>query len=454
LALHLTVISPEIYTYGAMVIAGALERQGFNIDLVKVSNENDYSKIEPSDIYCIGLYSSIHILRYGNFVKTLKKKFGSPVIVGGPSTIEPKIVFKHLPDVDVVVVGEGEETIKEVVDKFHIGQFSPSNLSGVDGIAYRDGEEIVKTKNRKQTDLSERPPLKVPPDISDQNVRGANIYIESMRGCKGICTFCQVPQLFGWEIRSRPLERIVEEAKMLVERGVKKIAVSGGTTTYYGFRQKIDEDSFTTLLRMLSEVVGSRNLSIPDIRVDAVTEKILKAIRNYTVGWVFYGIESGSQQILNRMHKNIDLDQIRSAVYEAKRSGVKVAGSFITAYPGEGEEDHKQTVELICELQLLDHFVSIAEPIPGTPLYYEAAKLPLEQNQLFIKSEGKLGKRYGLTVAEDRALDLMVTGYASRPYPISSEGKIFENFLAEAKKQGAEIKEITLMAKETSDLRG
>ncbi len=146
----------------------------------------------------------------------------------------------------------------------------------------------------------------MPPDISDQNVRGANIYIESMRGCKGICIFCQVPQLFGWKIRSRPLERIVEEAKMLVKRGVKKIAISGGTTTYYGFKQKIDEDSFTTLLRMISEVVGSKNLSIPDIRVDAVTEKILKAIRNYTVGWVFYGIESGSQQILNKMHKNID----------------------------------------------------------------------------------------------------------------------------------------------------
>ncbi len=135
MALHLTVISPKIYTYGAMIIAGALERQGFNVDLVKVSNENDYSKIEPSDIYCIGLYSSIHILRYGNFVKTLKKKFGSPVIVGGPVTVEPKMVFKHLPDVDVVVVGEGEETIKEVVDAYHLGQFSPSNLSGVDGIA-------------------------------------------------------------------------------------------------------------------------------------------------------------------------------------------------------------------------------------------------------------------------------------------------------------------------------
>jgi B12-binding domain/radical SAM domain protein len=431
------VLTPEVYSYGSMLIAGALESAGFNVHLMKFTSKTRIDLLPQADVYAVGLYSTLHVLEYRDWVSMLKASRNKPIVVGGPVAQIPELVLTNMNDVDAVVVGEGEETIVDLVEALT----SREDLDSVDGIAYTSQGDVVKTKPRRPVDMEKRPMPKIPDDINEQSIRGAHVYIEVLRGCKGSCAFCQVPRLFGRDVRSRPIDRVIEEVKLFKKRGASRIAISGGTTSFYGCGPSwLNEGEVVKLLKSLGEVLGPKNLSAPDIRVDAVTDEILDAIARYTIGWVFFGIESGSQKMLDKMRKGFKVETVYEAVYRARRRGVKPAGSFIVAYPGESEEDFEETLTLVRDLPLMDHFVSIAEPIPGTPLAEEVAGMSISENLLFLKDESSFGRLHDLSVAESRAYKLMIEGYFARSPPSLDDQGITKLFLQEVKKQGEEIK--------------
>ncbi|MHC1601101.1 MAG: methyl-coenzyme M reductase glutamine C-methyltransferase [Candidatus Nezhaarchaeales archaeon] len=439
------VLTPGMYSYGAMVVAGALEEAGFETNIMKFTLNTKVNALPQADIYAIGLYSTLHVLEFKDWILTLKSAYKKPVIIGGPVTQVPELVLMNMDFVDAVIVGEGEETIIDLVEAL----MARRDLDIVDGIAFKSQEEIVKTKPRSPIDMERRPHPKIPDDIGKQSIRGAHVYIEVLRGCKGSCTFCQVPRLFGKKIRSRPLDKVIEEVKLFRRKGAYRIAISGGTTSFYGCGSSwINEDEICKMLKSISEIVGPKNLSAPDIRVDAASDGVLEAIAKYTIGWVFFGIESGSQKMLDKMLKGFKVNDVYDAVYRAKRLGVKPAGSFIVAYPGETNEDFEETVTMVRELPLMDHFVSIAEPIPGTPLAEEIAKIELGENPLFINDASSFAKLHNLSIAEMRAYQLMIEGYYARCIqPSLADEQVFKLFLNEAKKQGSDIRKCTLEIK-------
>jgi B12-binding domain/radical SAM domain protein, MJ_0865 family len=351
------------------------------------------------------------------------------------------------------VVGEGEKTIYNILRVFENNSLpSGSDFKDIPGVAFKEGNQSVITVKGPVHSL-ERPLPLVPSDISSENIRGANVYMETHRGCPGNCGFCGVPCLFGREVRSRPLEDILNEVKYLLSKGVRKIAISGGTGSLYGSSKfkNVDEKAFVELLREISNLTGPQNLTIPDIRVDLISDQILEAIRQYSNGWVFFGIESGSDRVLQHMKKGVTVDQVREAVAMARQHRVKTAGSFIVAYPGEEEEDFQDTLDLADELMLDDYFVSIAEPIPGTDLGDEVSQLSLEDNILF--QDSLKYKRYGLSIAEERALDLMVESYVFRSFPVPMSQNLLKDLLNEVKSQGDHIKSVTHLIKNIPNLR-
>ncbi len=439
------VLTPEMYSYGAMVVAGALEEAGFETNIMKFTLNTKVDTLPQADIYAIGLYSTLHVLEFKNWILTLKSAYKKPVIIGGPVTQVPELVLMNMEFVDAVIIGEAEETIIDLVETF----MTRRDLDIVDGIAFKSQGEIVKTKPRSPIDMERRPYPKIPDDIGKQSIRGAHVYIEVLRGCKGSCTFCQVPRLFGKKIRNRPLDKIIEEVKLFRKKGAYRIAISGGTTSFYGCGSSwINEDEICKMLKSISEIVGPKNLSAPDIRVDAASDGVLEAIAKYTIGWVFFGIESGSQKILDKMLKGFKVDNVYDAVHRARRLGVKPAGSFIVAYPEETDEDFEETVTMVRELPLMDHFVSIAEPIPGTPLAEEIARIELSKNPLFVADTSNFGRLHNLSIAEMRAYQLMIEGYYARcMQPSLADEQVFKLFLNEAKKQGSDIKTCTLEVK-------
>ncbi|MCD6409514.1 MAG: TIGR04014 family B12-binding domain/radical SAM domain-containing protein [Candidatus Verstraetearchaeota archaeon] len=444
--MKIAVVTPEVYTYGAMLVAGSLEEAGHEVKLIKVADLRSppVDELRNYPMVCLGLYSTLHIAKLAPLIRQLAKA-GCYTVVGGPAAFEPRVVFYHIPEVDAVVVGEAEDSIAALANLFSKASPKPppKDLEGIPGVFFVEGDEVAGTPP-KPVDLDKRPPPKIPPDIYRENIRGANVYMEILRGCHGNCTFCQVHCMFGRVIRCRALEDVVAEAREFSRMGASRIAISGGTVTYY----RCSGYSFTDLLHSLSSLVGPDNLSTPDVRVDAVDDEVLEAIKRYTIGWIFYGIESGSQRMLNKMRKGITLQQIKNAVEMARELGVKVAGSFIVGYLGESDEDYEETKQLVEELSLHDCFVSIAEPLPRTPYLEEVLKSPLSENPVFVKDQGLYGRKYGLTVAEARAFDLMITGFISKPRLELLSRDVELSFLQEAKRQGEDIRKATLMLRQ------
>lgn len=426
--MRIKVISPDIITYGAMVIGGVLREQGHDVSISRFVEDTD------TDILLLSLYSTQHLLdeRIKKVIGA-RKKLGGRCYVGGPVSSHPAMVLGELSP-DAVVVGEGEITTPRLVAD------GPS--PEIPGIAYMEEEVMVTTGPSPPSPMTRPLPL-IPADIGEQNVRGANVYIETHRGCIGGCGFCQVPRYFGQEIRSRSIEAILTEVQAFKDAGAHRISISGGTGSLYASEQgRMNVPAFVALLKGIAGIMGPKNLSSPDIRVDCITDEVLDAIRDYTIGWVFFGIESGSEAILRKMRKGADVDQVREAVRRCRDHGLKVAGSFIVGYPGESEDDYQKTKDLIEELSLDDVFVSAAEPIPKTPLADLVLTTPQDENPVYLPHTGEY-KALGLSVAEARAFDLMLHADLNKPVFSMADDRTFDLYLAEVRKQGSDIKKAT-----------
>jgi B12-binding domain/radical SAM domain protein len=426
--MEITILSPGIYTYGAMLIGGVLRDAGHRVTLTR-------TPAAPADsILLMSLFSTQHLLdpAIRDLVRTHRER-GGLVYVGGPVSAAPEMVLGELVP-DAVVVGEGEETIVRLV-----GEGVSDTLPG---IAYLDGGRPVMTHPAPPASI-ERPLPLIPDDIGDQSIRGASAYIETHRGCIGGCTFCQVPRFFGRAIRSRPLESVIEEVKAFSAHGATRLSVSGGTGSLYGSSNgEMNPEAFIELLRGMAEVMGPKNVSSPDIRVDCITDEILDAIRQYTIGWVFFGIESGSKRVLRLMGKGATVRQVEEAVERCREHDLRVAGSFIVGYPGETERDYEATKDLIAALSLDDVFVSSAEPIPATPLADLVVRTPRDKNPAFVPHTGEY-RALNLTESEARCFDLMMHADLFRPQLRLVTDEVYNVYLAEARKQGRDIRAAT-----------
>lgn len=428
ISMKIVVFSPDIYTYGAMTIGGIIRDAGYDVSITR-----DYSDVRGDYIF-ISLYSTQHLIddRITALIKRRREE-GSRIIIGGPVCADPQMVLGELSP-DLVVSGEGELAIIRILQG--------DDWNTIPNCAFFRNEELIITKKEVLKDISRPLPL-IPDDITNQDIRGAQTYIETHRGCFGRCGFCQVPLSFGRKIRSRPLEEIFLEVKAFQQKGVRRIALIGGTGSLYLAKGDVlNEDAFIDLLKGLAEIMGPKNVSCPDIRADCITNTILEAVRMYSIGWVFFGIESGSPKILDLMRKGINPDVVEKAVNQCREHGVRVAGNFITGYPGELWDDHEMTKDLIERINPDDIFVSSAEPIPSTPLADLVIQTSESENPTFIPHTGDYQPLH-LTEAEARTFDLMLHADNCRRIPRLTTDDLYQTYLNEARKQGDDIRRAT-----------
>lgn len=426
--MKVSVISPEIYTYGAMLIGGILRDNGHEVKIA--SNFGG----DTEDVVMLSLYSTQHLIseEIKEFIRK-KRADGGTVVIGGPVSAYPEIVMGEL-EPDFVVIGEGEDTVIELLNS----GFSKD----IAGIAFMDNSGIVIREKRGQASVHHGLPL-IPADISRQSIRGASAYIETHRGCTGACTFCQVPRFFGRNIRSRHLEDILAEVREFKRMGATRLSISGGTgSLYMADDGNFNEDAFVGLLKEMAAIMGPKNISSPDIRVDCISERVLDAIRDYSIGWVFFGVESGSDRILREMGKGATVQAASDAVFACRKHGLKVAGSFIVGHPKETEEDFELTKDFVTEHSLDDAFVSVAEPIPMTPLADLVLKTPRDDNPVYIPHTGEY-KSLKLTEAEARSFDLQMHADMFKPGLHVVTDDVFSAYLAGVRKDGEEVRAAT-----------
>jgi tRNA-2-methylthio-N6-dimethylallyladenosine synthase len=226
--------------------------------------------------------------------------------------------------------------------------------------------------------------------IRDQQLlpRQPTAFVSIMQGCNMRCTFCIVPQTRGAE-RSRSIGEIVAEVRDLVSRGVKEVTLLGQIVNLYGrheFPRVDNKSSFVQLLESVNEIQGLERLRFTSPHPIGFRNDLIDAISRLPklAEHVHLPLQSGSNKILRAMHRAYTAEKYLDLVERIRRArnGVAITTDIIVGFPGETDDDYRQTRDLVEEIQFDNAFVFRYSPRRDTP----AAEMP-DQIDEHVKEE-------------------------------------------------------------------
>jgi len=296
------------------------------------------------------------------FIKELSKLLPKNIlkIAGGPHAAgfpEKLLAVGY----DIVVRGEGEYAILEIM--------KGKDLRQVNGISYRKKGHIYHNADRELINPNILPlPARnlIPSNGVDLPYIGMGVQyrpwspIFTSRGCPFDCYFCN-KKIFGKCFRPRKPENVIIEIETLVRKyGVKEIDI-------YDDCFNLDLTRAEKILDMIIE----RKLDIKirfsnGIRADRVTPSFLRKLKKAGCIYIAYGIESGNQEVLDKLGKNLKLEKVRETVKLTKKAGIPVTGFFVLGLLGDTRESIQQTIDFAKELDVDIAQFTIATPYPAT----------------------------------------------------------------------------------------
>ena len=291
-------------------------------------------------------------------------------------------LLKNLPHVDLVVGTQKFHRVADYVDELVAKK--ATRPAGTSDPGYRRmddlGFSIVDVAEETGSQSTIRGQELLP--------RQATAFVSIMQGCNMHCTFCIVPQTRGAE-RSRSIDEIVREVRDLVSRGVKEVTLLGQIVNLYGRHEfpKIDKKSpFVQLLEAVHAIDGLERLRFTSPHPIGFRDDLIDAISQLSklVEHVHLPLQSGSNRILKAMHRAYTAEKYVDLVERIRRAheGVAITTDIIVGFPGETEDDYKQTRDLVEEIQFDNAFVFRYSPRRDTP----AAEMP-EQIDERVKEE-------------------------------------------------------------------
>jgi radical SAM superfamily enzyme YgiQ (UPF0313 family) len=285
---------------------------------------------------------------------------GVPLVLGGlHATLEPD----GAPEFDRVVVGEGERTLRELVDAIESGR-DPSGVPGLAG----SGAARPPVVDLDTLAFPHREDL-----LWEQHVQPAFYQsIITIRGCPYRCEYCSIPSVRGGHARFRSPGNIADEIALLRKR--------------YDVPYLMFHDSVFTLSRKrsfaLAELLLSRDLAIPytcQTRIDRVDGELLFAMRAAGCEQIYFGIESGDPETLRRIRKDNPPERVRETVKAVRALGIRASGYFMIGFPWETREHMERTAEFAMDLELDSLCLFSATPLPGSGLWVTAGAPPLPE---------------------------------------------------------------------------
>ncbi|MBF0274709.1 MAG: cobalamin-dependent protein [Nitrospinae bacterium] len=362
----------KLPSLGIAYLASSLERAGYQVSLFDKSvslNQKEYvvNEILSRKPDIVGFYiitESFHFTL--DIIRTLKAKHkGLKIWVGGPHVYcLPEETIAH-EEIDCACVFEGEEMIVKLLDS----NFDSREMAKIDGLIYKENNKIIQNKPAliKDLDSLAKParhlfgPLKDyrPSIVSYKKLPATGIL--TSRGCASRCTFCHSGK-GELTMRYHSPEYVIDEISQLV--------------TDYGIKELFFfDDTFTTnrpRVIEICETIIRNNIKISwssMIRVTGINKELLQLMKRAGCWLVQIGVESGSQEVLNLMKKDIKLEQVKNVTRMAYDVGLEVKGYFIIGNAGDTVETLDKTIDLIKELPF--HYASINHltPLPGTELW-------------------------------------------------------------------------------------
>ena len=357
---------------GLTYVAASLRAAGHSVRLLDCSfleKEEALAMALASGAEVVGVYSMITLREESLLFARALKKTAALLVAGGPlPTTDPSL---FLSDFDLVVIGEGESTTRELVEAYEEGRPFPS----VKGLAYRTaggrGELVSSWASSPSRPLEPNldslpfPARDLLPNRSyiEQGRRkyGYSITtVMSSRGCPFACEFCS-NAVFGRGYRERSSGKVADEVEEALSYGYDRIHFGDDVFTLRKGRiLEICAEFERRRLRFSWECLG---------RVDSIDAEVATAMRGAGCDRIFFGIESGSERVLRLMNKLITPHRAKSAIEAARAAGIRTGAFFILFYPGDDDDSTLETIRFATSLPLDYLSFSLPYPIPGTALH-------------------------------------------------------------------------------------
>ncbi len=374
--------------FSLLAIGTAVEKNGFKVKLMDLQCAADPSVeyvIDEINLYrrtnqefIVGISSlSTQYAWVKKFILTLKDKLpGISVVVGGHIVVAAELLLNKA-QADYICLKEGEEVLPELIRRINKGDTSPS----LPGIAFKRNGEIIKHKNNRYLKEFEIPNLSlikledylVHPreDIlfgqHSEYIKRADeddklVSIMFSRGCFGSCGFCH-RHIPGY--RQPPVDWCIEYLRLFYDRyGVK----------YFRFLDELflhDREWLNEFYEKLTDSGMNILFRIAGSRTDCIDDDILNKLKTMGCIAVNYGIESGSQVMLDKMKKRTTVEQNRKAIRKTLEHGMSVITYYILGYQGETSRTLRETSDFMTEhgIERQNYSTIFPIPVPGTELY-------------------------------------------------------------------------------------
>ena len=369
---------------GLLYLSAWLEKHGFDNEIFDSTfsdpaSQRAYLQKEGANIIAIytNLMTKLQVVGLVKFIRTQKSLKNSLIVIGGPDVTYNVENYLGL-GADVIVIGEGEQTMLEIVEASKKGLWP--HFGHIDGIAFRSEDgDIIQTKarerlrpidlipfpNRKKIDLQKYL------DTWKKHHGRSAISVSTQRGCPYTCKWCSTA-VYGQSYRRRSPALVVDELVFLQKK-------------YAPDQIWFVDDVFTVSHKWLKEFrdeIIRRNVKIPFeciSRADRMTEEVIKVLKEAGCFRLWIGAESGSQKILDAMDRRVNAEWVQEMIIATRQQGLEVGTFIMLGYPGETEEDIVLSLDHLRRSNP-DYFtITIAYPIKGTDLYEQTKDKQLQK---------------------------------------------------------------------------
>ena len=223
-------------------------------------------------------------------------------------------------------------------------------------------------------------------------------YVPVIHGCDLMCTFCIIPYRRGRQV-SRPLDEVVREVELLVDRGVKEVTLLGQTVDAYGYDLP-DRPDLADLLEAINDIPGLARIRFLTSHPSFMSEPIIQAVGRLpkVCEHINLPVQAGDNEVLKQMRRPYTQEDYRSLVDQIRRSipGVSISTDIIVGFPGETEEQYQRSLQLVADLRFDKVHCAAYSPRPGT-----VAVRTMEDN---IPQEEKLSRLKELDQLQEQML--------------------------------------------------
>lgn len=402
---------------GLLYLAGYLEKfTKYSVEVLDTQvDELSYQEIEdmvrekqPDVVGITAMtFTLVDVVKTIKLIKSVNRNI--KVVLGGPHVyIFPNETI-NLEGVDYLVLGEGEEVFKDLLD--YMDDYK--KLKSTRGLVFKENGKTVNAGPRQLTenlDILPFPARHLVPykKYSSLVLRKRPITTTfTSRGCPYKCTFCARPHL-GKKFRARSAKNVVDEVEECTRMGI------------YGFL--VYDDTFTVNKERVIEIcdeLRKRKLDVEwDIRarVDTVDEELLKRLKMAGCRGIHYGVEAGTEKILRILNKRITISRTKEAFLLTKKSGISTLGYFMIGNPGETREEISETMKLMKELDPDYVHITILTPFPATRIYFDGLKSGIIDKDYWRgfsqnPTPGFVPPHWGEFFTKDELIDLLVFAY-------------------------------------------